>query len=67
MSGRRTDVGTGAGTPTYELVVNGRARTVEEAIGGHEGPGSEANESVALWRALSADDRKALVTFVSGL
>ncbi len=31
MSGRRTDVGTGAGTPTYELVVNGRARTVEGA------------------------------------
>jgi CxxC motif-containing protein (DUF1111 family) len=46
---------------------DGRAKTLEEAIELHEGPGSEANDSVARYRALSADDRTALLEFVSRL
>jgi CxxC motif-containing protein (DUF1111 family) len=46
---------------------DGRASTVEEAITAHEGPGSEANGSLAKFKALSAADRSRLVSFVSSL
>ena len=44
-----------------------RASTLEEAVLMHEGPGSEANESVALFRALSDADRAALLAFIGAL
>lgn len=43
---------------------DGRAKTVEEAILLHDGPGSEAAASVAAFRDLSAEDRAALIDFV---
>jgi CxxC motif-containing protein (DUF1111 family) len=43
---------------------DGRATTVEQAILAHEGPGSEANDSIARFKALSFEERKALITFV---
>lgn len=46
---------------------DGRAKTLEEAIEQHEGVGSEANDSIAKYRALSAEERAALVEFVSRL
>jgi CxxC motif-containing protein (DUF1111 family) len=46
---------------------DGRAKTVEEAVLAHEGEGSEANGSVARFRALSGDDRAALLEFVAAL
>jgi CxxC motif-containing protein (DUF1111 family) len=46
---------------------DGRAMTVEQAILAHEGPGSEANDAIARFKALSADDRKALIAFVQSL
>ena len=46
---------------------DGRARTVEEAILLHEGPGSEANDSIDRFRRLRDDDRAALVRFVESL
>jgi CxxC motif-containing protein (DUF1111 family) len=46
---------------------DGRARSIDEAIRMHDGSGSEAAESVALYRALSADDRDALLDFVGAL
>lgn len=46
---------------------DGRAMTVEQAILAHEGPGSEANNAIARFKALSADDRKALIAFVQSL
>lgn len=44
-----------------------RAHSVEEAILLHEGPGSEANGSVALFRALSPANRATLLSFVEAL
>lgn len=44
-----------------------RAHTVEEAITMHAGPGSQANESVALFQALSAAERAELLRFVTAL
>lgn len=46
---------------------DGRAKSVEEAILLHAGPGSEANESVALFEALSSEERSTLLEFVSAL
>ena len=46
---------------------DGRARSIDEAIRMHDGSGSEAAESVALYRALSTDDRDALLDFVGAL
>lgn len=46
---------------------DGRATTLEEAILGHAGEGSEAAESVALFEAAGAADREALLTFLRSL
>ena len=46
---------------------DGRAATIEVAILKHAGPGSEANDSVARFKALPPDQRAALVAFVHGL
>lgn len=46
---------------------DGRAATIEVAILKHAGPGSEANDSVARFKALPLDQRAALVAFVHGL
>lgn len=46
---------------------DGRASTIEEAIGLHAGPGSEAADSVRRFEALAPAERRALVDFVSAL
>ncbi|WP_437931882.1 di-heme oxidoredictase family protein [Sorangium sp. So ce291] len=46
---------------------DGRARTIEQAILLHDGEGSEAAASVAAFRALSREDREALIDFVRSL
>jgi CxxC motif-containing protein (DUF1111 family) len=46
---------------------DGRAGDVPAAIVAHAGPGSEANESVSLYQAMSAADRAALEAFVESL
>ncbi|KYF83334.1 hypothetical protein BE20_23430 [Sorangium cellulosum] len=46
---------------------DGRARTIEQAILLHDGPASEAADSVAAFRALSREDREALIDFVRSL
>jgi CxxC motif-containing protein (DUF1111 family) len=46
---------------------DGRAATVEDAILLHEGPGSEANDSIARFRAMTDDERARLVHFVESL
>jgi CxxC motif-containing protein (DUF1111 family) len=46
---------------------DGRARTIEEAILQHEGPGSQANGSVAAFKSLTEAERAALVAFVRTL
>lgn len=46
---------------------DGRAPTVESAIMGHAGVGSEANEAVAAFLALPSADRERLLAFVSEL
>jgi CxxC motif-containing protein (DUF1111 family) len=46
---------------------DGRAKTIEEAILQHAGPGSEANDSVQRFQELTADERETLVEFVSAL
>jgi CxxC motif-containing protein (DUF1111 family) len=46
---------------------DGRAHDVDEAIAAHAGPGSEANESVSIYQAMSAADQKALANFVGSL
>jgi len=46
---------------------DGRAASIEAAIAGHAGEGSEANESVARFRALSAPERTLLVKHVAAL
>ena len=46
---------------------DGIASTVEEAIAAHAGPGSEADDSVVAFRALSAGDRALLLAFVGSL
>jgi CxxC motif-containing protein (DUF1111 family) len=49
------------------LLHDGRATTVREAIEAHASEGSEANDSVARFRALAEEDRSALVRFVEAL
>src|SRR5262249_17623636 len=46
---------------------DGRARTVADAIRLHRSDGSEANDSIDRFDALSDDDRKALLDFVNAL
>jgi CxxC motif-containing protein (DUF1111 family) len=46
---------------------DGRARTIEAAITGHAGPGSQANPAVERWNQLGEADRRALLRFVSSL
>ncbi|HVZ75281.1 MAG TPA: di-heme oxidoredictase family protein [Polyangia bacterium] len=46
---------------------DGRAQTIDEAIRAHAGTGSEANDSVSRYAALSDDDRAALDAFVGAL
>ncbi|WP_437737787.1 di-heme oxidoredictase family protein [Sorangium sp. So ce1335] len=46
---------------------DGRARTIEQAILLHDGPGSEAAGSVAAFRALPREEREALIDFVRSL
>lgn len=46
---------------------DGRAKTVEQAVLLHEGPGSEANASIDLFKALSYEDRAALLAYVRSL
>jgi CxxC motif-containing protein (DUF1111 family) len=49
------------------LLHDGRAKTVEEAVLGHQGEGSEANDAVARFQALSDNDRAQLIEFVQAL
>jgi CxxC motif-containing protein (DUF1111 family) len=46
---------------------DGRAATLRDAIVGHRGPGSEANEVVGRFEALGQGDQEALIGFVGGL
>lgn len=46
---------------------DGRATTLREAILFHEGPGSEANDSLALFKALEPGDQEAVVEFLRSL
>jgi CxxC motif-containing protein (DUF1111 family) len=46
---------------------DGRAKTVEQAILLHEGPGSEADGSAAIFKAMPYEDRSALIAFVASL
>lgn len=46
---------------------DGRALTIEDAVLMHDGPGSQASESVARFRALTDVQRTALLDFVSSL
>ncbi|HJN55962.1 MAG TPA: di-heme oxidoredictase family protein, partial [Candidatus Poseidoniales archaeon] len=49
------------------MMHDGRAKTVREAIDAHEGPGSEANGSIELFQQMSAEDQDALVAYVETL
>jgi CxxC motif-containing protein (DUF1111 family) len=49
------------------LLHDGRAASVEDAILKHAGNGSEAQESIDLFNALSPADRKTLLDFVGAL
>jgi CxxC motif-containing protein (DUF1111 family) len=46
---------------------DGRASTIDEAIRAHGGEGSEANDSVRAYEALSQGERERLVAFVRSL
>lgn len=46
---------------------DGRARTLEEAILLHQSSGSEANDVIAAFKKLSADDKQALMEFLLSL
>jgi CxxC motif-containing protein (DUF1111 family) len=46
---------------------DGRARTVRDAILAHQGPGSEANDSVGRFQQLSSAEQTALSDFVTSL
>lgn len=46
---------------------DGRARTIEEAIAAHDGPGSEGSVSVATFRGLTPAEREELLQFVRSL
>ena len=49
------------------LLHDGRARTLSEAILAHDGEGSEARASIALFRGLSAAEQAALLAYVGAL
>lgn len=49
------------------LLHDGRASSVEEAIVGHRGQGSEANSSVDLFEGLTTIERTTLIEFVEAL
>jgi CxxC motif-containing protein (DUF1111 family) len=46
---------------------DGRARTILDAVVAHEGPSSEANASIAAFRALAPAAQATLLRFVEGL
>src|SRR5262249_4724024 len=46
---------------------DGRAPTIEQAVLLHEGPGSEANQVIAAFRALTPADKSELLSFVGSL
>jgi CxxC motif-containing protein (DUF1111 family) len=46
---------------------DGRAATIEDAVMLHEGPGSEANDAVAIVRAMSPATQTALFSYVKAL
>ena len=46
---------------------DGRVTTVRDAVLAHDGPGSEAHDSIERFRALPAADQQALLDFVSAL
>jgi CxxC motif-containing protein (DUF1111 family) len=46
---------------------DGRAKTLPDALLAHQGPGSEANDSVHRFQQLSSEEQAALVDFVSSL
>lgn len=46
---------------------DGRATSLEAAVLGHRGPGSEANDAVSRFLALSAESHRALLQFVEEL
>jgi CxxC motif-containing protein (DUF1111 family) len=46
---------------------DGRAHTIEDAVLMHDGPGSQAAESVTRFRALAPADQSALLDFVGSL
>lgn len=49
------------------LLHDGRARTLEEAILAHDGDGSEARASIALFRGLSRVEKASLLAYVGAL
>jgi len=51
----------------HSFLHDGRAKSVEEAILAHQGPGSEANGSVTLFQQLSAADKATLLSYVNAL
>jgi CxxC motif-containing protein (DUF1111 family) len=51
----------------HTFLHDGRATTVADAIAAHASAGSQANDSVARFQALSKDDQASLLTFVQGL
>ena len=46
---------------------DGRAKSIDQAIVLHDGPGSQASESVAIYASLSPEDAAALLAFVTSL
>jgi CxxC motif-containing protein (DUF1111 family) len=46
---------------------DGRARTIEQAVLLHDGDGSQGKGSVAAYRAMTPDDKRALLDFVGSL
>ena len=46
------------------LLHDGRARTIEEAVLAHDGDGSEARASIALFQSLSRVEKASLLAYV---
>lgn len=49
------------------LLHDGRARTIEDAVLAHDGEGSEAHASIALFRGLSRSEKASLLAYVGAL
>jgi len=49
------------------LLHDGRARTLEDAVLAHDGDGSEARASIALFRGLSRVEKASLLAYVGAL